>query len=290
MGLLPNRFYILLSGITITRGYPLENITGESRDHPGHLGILFAYGRVKKDDNKYSDATNEEFWDNSSDKRQIKHIRIVELKNGKKEGLIKALNHWVGGNGKVLLEEEREMRFRPVGQGYLIDFNVTLTSKDSTIVFQDNKCGLLQIRVADWMRETVESDWMKARVPNSTGTATYRSSNNEKNEQNIYGKRADWVILEGNKNGQNAGVGIFDHPRSFNHPTYWMARSYGLFAANPLGQGDYEESRGVQSPKWLNLTLHIGEKANFRYRMIIYDGKKTDREIGKLYKEYCQGK
>lgn len=275
------------SGITITRGYPLENIQGESRDHPGHVGILFAYGRVNKDVNRNSDATNEEFWDNSSDKRQIKHVKILEAKNGKNEGTLKTLNHWIGGKGKILLEEERKMSFKPIKQGYSIDFNVTLTSKDSIVVFQDNKCGLLQIRVADWMRETVESDWMKTRVPNSTGTATYWSSDNEKNEQNIYGRRADWVVLEGNKDGRKAGVGIFDHPESYNHPTYWMVRSYGLFAANPLGQGDYEESRKAKDPKWLNLTLHSGEKVNFRFRMIIYDGEKTDQEIGKLYKEYA---
>ena len=31
-------------------------------------------------------------------------------------------------------------------------------------------------------------------------------------------------------------IAIFDHPGNVNYPTYWHARGYGLFAANPLGR------------------------------------------------------
>ena len=31
-------------------------------------------------------------------------------------------------------------------------------------------------------------------------------------------------------------IAILDHPANPGFPTYWHARGYGLFAANPLGQ------------------------------------------------------
>ena len=40
--------------------------------------------------------------------------------------------------------------------------------------------------------------------------------------------------------GQTYGVAIFDHPKNLHHPTWWHARDYGLFAANPLGWHDFE--------------------------------------------------
>ena len=266
------------SDITITRGYPLIDITGESKDHPGHLGILFAYLIDRKNN----------FWDNSSNVIQIKHIEVLDIKVSRKDGKIKTLNNWINHEKKVLLEETREMKFKSAAQGYTIGFDITLMAKDSIVTFPDNKQGLFQIRVADWLRETVESEWMKSRIPNATGTGTYKSSDGAVNEHGIWGRRANWVCLEGNKNGHKVGVAIFDHPESFNHPTHWMVRSYGLFAANPLGQGEFEKLRGVKNPKYLNLTLLKGEKVNFRYQILIYEGEKSIEELDSIYNIYCR--
>ena len=44
------------SGIQVNRSYPLAEVEGESRDHPHHTGLFFAY----------DDVNNEGFWNNTS--------------------------------------------------------------------------------------------------------------------------------------------------------------------------------------------------------------------------------
>ena len=34
----------------------------------------------------------------------------------------------------------------------------------------------------------------------------------------------------------SVSIAIIDHPQNPNYPTFWHARGYGLFAANPLGE------------------------------------------------------
>ena len=59
-------------------------------------------------------------------------------------------------------------------------------------------------------------------------------------------------------------ITILDHPKNNSYPTYWHARGYGLFSANPLGANIF--SKGKDS---LNLTLKKGEEVTFRYRILI---------------------
>ena len=61
-------------------------------------------------------------------------------------------------------------------------------------------------------------------------------------------------------------ITILDHPKNNSYPTYWHARGYGLFSANPLGANIF--SKGKES---LNLTLKKGEEVTFRYRILIAD-------------------
>ena len=39
-------------------------------------------------------------------------------------------------------------------------------------------------------------------------------------------------------------IAILDHPQNPGHPTYWHARGYGLFAANPLGPEGSQRREG----------------------------------------------
>eukprot|EP01050_Picozoa_sp_SAG11_P034008 SAG11_NODE_11823_length_736_cov_1.474097_2_plen_164_part_01 len=57
------------------------------------------------------------------------------------------------------------------------------------------------------------------------------------------------------------------------YPTFWHARGYGLFAANPLGQAALTDGRLA-----LNLTLEPDESATFRHRLAI----ETDPPAAKL--------
>ena len=61
-------------------------------------------------------------------------------------------------------------------------------------------------------------------------------------------------------------IAILDHPGNPGFPTYWHARGYGLFAANPLGQAVFSEGK-----EKLNFTLKRGQNQLFRYRVLIAD-------------------
>ena len=47
-------------------------------------------------------------------------------------------------------------------------------------------------------------------------------------------------------NGEPVTVAILDHPSNAGYPTHWHARGYGLFAANPLGDKQFNEPNAVQ--------------------------------------------
>jgi hypothetical protein len=59
-------------------------------------------------------------------------------------------------------------------------------------------------------------------------------------------------------------IAILDHPSNPGYPTYWHARGYGLFAANPLGQKAL--SNGKEE---LNFALEAGKSVTFRHRVLI---------------------
>ena len=71
--------------------------------------------------------------------------------------------------------------------------------------------------------------------------------------------------------GQDSvSVAIIDHPKNINYPTFWHARGYGLFAANPLGEKVFTNGKSEK-----NLQLNKGESVTFRYRVVVANGDKT---------------
>jgi len=257
------------SGLVLTRGFPFEVIPGESNDHPHHTGIFFTYDKVN----------NDGFWNNTTSPPQIKHIKTTKMKNSQ----LSTISHWVGKNENTLLEEKRDMIFSAEPNQYAIDFNIVLIAQEKKVVFGDTKEGMFAIRVADWLSED------KGTGPStSLGTGKYLDSEGNKGEPNIWGKRANWVRLEGTKDGKIIGIVIFNHPTSACYPTYWHARGYGLFSANPLGQLDFLKGRNVENPKPLNFTLNPGQSSLFKFRTIIYEGPKTADELEREFKNYAQ--
>jgi len=254
------------SGIVLTRGFPFAKVKGESTDHPHHTGVFFTYDKVN----------GQGFWNNTTSPPQIKHIKIARMQPGDGEGTLSVLLHWVGKDGKALLDEKRDMVFRTLQDEYTIDFTMKLTAINGKVVFDDTKEGMFAIRVAGWLRE-------------DKGSGEYLSSNGDRHEKNIWGKRASWVRLQGQKAGRVIGIAIFNHPDSVNYPTYWHARGYGLFSANPLGQFAFQKGRKVKNPQPLNFTLDSGKSAVFKFRMSIYEGDKSAEDLQREFEEFAGG-
>jgi len=252
------------SGIVVNRGYPLAKVEGESTDHPHHTGVFFTYDKVNDDG----------FWNNTTSPPQIKHVKVTEMKGGAGKGRLSTVMNWVGKSGQALLKENRTMVFLAGKDEYAIDFSIDLAAQDTKVVFGDTKEGMFAIRAAGWLRE-------------KGGTGRYLNSNGDQREKNVWGKRAKWVRLQGEKDGKKVGIAILNHPSSVNYPTYWHARGYGLFSANPLGQGAFEKKWNPRRAKRFNLTLEPGKVAHFRFLMVIYEGDKTKQELERQFREFA---
>jgi len=249
------------AGIKVNRGYPFEKVEGEATDHAHHIGIFFTYDEVN----------GNRFWNNKESLPKVEHVKFDAIKKGRGKGTLSTVMNWIGTDGKAVLQEKRDMTFTAGEKQNIIDFSIDLTAKNETVVFEDTKEGMFAIRTAQWLRE-------------KDGTGEYFSSDGDRKAQNIWGKRARWVALEGNKDGIDVGIAILNHEPSTNYPTYWHARNYGLFAANPLGQSVFQKKHKVKNPEPFNLTLKPGESAHFNFQVVIYDGKRTAEQIEEIFK------
>ena len=259
-------------GITVTRGYPLAPLPNERVDHPHHAGLWFNYGN----------ANGFDFWNNSDaikpeDKHKYGSIRmekIVSAKSGADRGELTVDEVWRTGEGKDILRQRTTYVFAKRNGARLIDMSSTLTALDK-VVFNDDKEGLLGMRVASWLESPEEKGgiFLDANgkptkvdaVPNSTATGVYETSGGVKGPA-VWSTRGRWCTLTGhNPAGQAVTIAMIDHPGNPGYPTYWHARGYGLFAANPLGASIFDP----KAPKF-NFTLEQGKSATFRYRVVLY--------------------
>ena len=271
------------SGEVVTRGYPFKEIEGESNDHPHHTGVSFTYG-------SNGEVNGNSFWANLHDKPpltmdeklpRIRQEKILEMKGGGDKGMLRTVNHWIDRNNKTILEESRIMDFYSSEDEYKIDFTIHLSALDTSVTFKDTKEGMFAIRVADWLAENA-----KGKLYESTGE--YLNAEGERTEKNIWARRSAWVRLEGEKEDKKIGITVFHHPQSVNYPAYWHARGYGCFAANPIGQYDYQEGRGLVNPQQRSLTLQPGEMVLFKFRMVIYEGPRTKEAIEEEFTDFSK--
>ena len=59
-------------------------------------------------------------------------------------------------------------------------------------------------------------------------------------------------------------IAILDHPANHGYPTYWHARGYGLFAANPFGRHAFDAKQPEAA-----FTLQPGKSVTFRHRILV---------------------
>ena len=267
-------------GKSITRGFPLEPRPGERIDHPHHVGLWFNYG----------DVNGLDFWNNSSAiaSDQLIHYgkifhdayQIVEDQEGP---ALKVQCTWKDHAGQALLKESTIFRFKKDRDAYVIDRLTTLEALQE-VSFEDNKEGVLGMRVArelempsnkpDLFTDAQGNVTAIKVLDNSNVTGDYLSSEGLKGDA-VWGTRGRWVRLAGTMEGMPVSIAIIDHPDNVGYPTYWHARGYGLFAANPLGQAIFSEGKEA-----LHFKLSKGESTTFKYRIVIQDNREmTPQQI-----------
>lgn len=277
------------TGTIITRGFPLKPKGGERSDHAHQIGIWLNYGNVNGLD----------FWGNGSTGKwgiksgEIKHLNIEKLSEGKGEGAMITNESWIDSTGKELLSERTEYHFIAKGSSRIIDRITTLTAKGNTVTMPDTKEGMFGIRVARQLELPSNEDIILKEA--NGGTTTVKALTNEGVTGNyissegvtgeaVWSTRARWMDLYGNIGDEKISLVICDHPKNQSYPTYWHARGYGLFAANPLGAKDF-----TQGKEELNFSIPAGKSTTFRYRVIINSGSHlTDAEINSYADDFAK--
>ncbi len=258
-------------GTMVTRGYPLEPRPGERVDHPHHAGLWLNYESVNGID----------FWNNSKAIKPqdspkmgtIEQRSIVSAKGGSEQGELEVEADWLTSDKKVLLKEHTRFVFRGGPNFRSVDRVTTLQALGEKVVFADAKDGMLGLRVVRALeapsdKPEVFSDasgrpTTVAKLDNMSVNGVYLTSEGKKGDA-AWGTRGRWCNLSGKIGDEPVTISIFDHPANPGFPTYWHARGYGLFAANPLGQKVF--SNGKEE---MNLTLAPNQSVTFRYRILI---------------------
>ena len=131
----------------------------------------------------------------------------------------------------------------------------------------------MAVRLAETMR--LAGQVGKGHIVNSEGVR----------EGQTWGKRSAWCDYYGPVAGNIVGVAIFDHPQNPRHPTWWHVRDYGLFAANPFGQHDFEKLADKSAG---NLVVPAGQSATFRYRLYLHKGDEREGKVAQQYEAYLK--
>ncbi len=272
-------------GTLVTRGFPLEPRPGERIDHPHHVGLWFNHG----------DVNGLDFWNNSDaiepervpKMGTIVHRRVVQAKSGAEQGELRVESDWLDASGHAIVHETTQFIFRGIRDMRSIDRITQLTAGDSRVVFRDNKEGVIGLRVARALEQPsttpevfTDASGKPTTVPvlDNTGvTGKYKSSEGLEGDA-VWGTRGRWVSLQGTVDAEPVTLVMFDHPQNPNYPTYWHARGYGLFAANPLGRKVFDEKQSE-----LELTLEPNASTTFRHRLLIVSGTASRDVIEREY-------
>lgn len=268
----------------VTRGFPLHPLPGEPTDHPHHIGMWMNFENVNGLD----------FWNNSfaipKEKKNsygwIKTDRIIEMKDGLTGSLTYHAN-WTNQQNETLLQETTKFEFSGNSRLRIIDRTTTFTASID-VHFNDAKDGLLGFRLAQALQIPTMQDkkftddkgivTVVKGLADSIASGNYITSEGKQGDD-AWSTRGRWCKVYGKMGKDSVSVVIIDHPQNPNYPTFWHARGYGLFAANPLGEKVFTNGKSAK-----NLQLKKGESVVFRYRIVIDDGHKTidNREINIL--------
>ena len=278
------------NGAILTRGFPLKSRDGERTDHPHHIGYWLNYESVNGLD----------FWNNSyaipADRKAkygwIRNVKVTKASSGAKAGNLSYTANWENQDKKVLLKEETKFVFSGTENTRTVDRITTLTAQTDSVFFKDIKDGMVGLRLtkelefpSNKVEEFTDSQGNITKVAASGNGASGNYLTSEgKTGVGVWATRGTWCVLSGIKEGKPLSVAIIDHPQNPGYPTYWHARDYGLFAANPLGQEVF--SNGKEK---LNLKLKPGQSITFRYRMLITTNQEvTPETLNQQAKDFGQ--
>lgn len=262
------------NGVIVTRGFPIGDTIPVAHQHdpsvePHQRGMYFGHGNINGYD-FWSEEVFSKYYGHASTAHWGRMVfrKLDEMRGGPSSGTIRATFDLVGPDRKPFAQETQEFTFKGDKGSRTIDCRIVIHANQGPVTFGDTKEGTFAIRLAPEL---------------DAPQGTMVDSNGRESEAQIWGKRANWVNVDGVIDGQTLGVAIFDSPKSFRHPTYWHARGYGLLAANPFGYSFF-----FHDPKQNgSYTVPAGKSINFQYRVFIHDGNYKQAHVAEQYTRYA---
>lgn len=278
-------------GTVITRGFPRDPRPNERVDHPHHVGSWLNFG----------DVNGLDFWNNSyaipAEKKpgygSVRHRNIVNSRNGATQGILTVAADWVDYTEKTLLKEETKFVFGGDGDWRIIERTTTLTAQQDTVIFTDNKEGMIAIRMDRAFEEPSDKPELfldakgnptEVKAMNNEGVnGIYRNSEGlEKGA--VWGKPTNWVCLSADKAGEKISVAILDHKNNPGYPAHSHARGYGLFATNNMGSQVFDKEAPL-----FQLVLNPGQSTVFKHLIIVKTaGFVTAEELNQQFAKFNQ--
>ncbi|MBI5382549.1 MAG: PmoA family protein [Opitutae bacterium] len=240
-------------GVRMGRDFPLKTDTpDEPTDHPHHRSLWFAHGLVNGHD----------FWTEKRGAGRIETVAVERAEGGPAQGTLRTRNRWLTAAGAETCADVRVLRFRGAADWRAVDYFIELQASAGPVVLGDTKEGTLAFRSHPHLQLAPEAK--------SGPREVYGHARNSEGIEGkaVWGKRARWVAFWGTVEGKSVGFAVLDHVANLRHPTPWMARDYGLVAANPFG---LHELAGAPKGSG-NWTIPAGGALALGYRFLFFQG------------------
>lgn len=250
------------SGVTVSRGYPIEPREGEESDHAWHRGIWYGHG----------DISGHDFWrELGRDKTGIMvPLSSPMTEDGAERGTVEMRFGLQAAAGELIGSVLQRYTIWQSGDSNRIDAVLTLDAdRGQELRFGDTEDGGFAMRLADEFRQE--------------RGAVLRNSAGSLGTENIWGAAARWVDYSAEVDGKAAGVAILDHPSNLRHPSRWHARGYSLCSANPFGLRDFTGDEGADGSH----VVPEGSALTLRYRVIIHEGGTSPAMIERWFGEFA---
>lgn len=246
-------------GKVISRGYPVDPLPGESKDHEWHRGIWWGHGDINKHD----------FWREQG--RQKTSLLVVKGKPKLRPvaAMLEVPMEMRIPSGEVIGNVEQLYTFQKLEREVWITTTITISAdKGQSLTFGDTDDGGFAFRLGEPFRQD-----KGARLLNSSGLQT---------TEKIWGAPARWIDYSAGIDGEQIGVAMFDHSSNLRHPTGWHARGYSLAAANPFALGSFSRDKSQRGA----YTLKAGDRLRLRYALLVHSGPAEAGTIDAWYLRY----
>ena len=252
-----------VSGLVISRGWPVEPRPGEQEDHAWHRGIWYGHG----------DINGEDFWREKPDRTTSRLVLAGDPKVSTTgtRGVLEVSLSMMTPKGTQLGVIGEQYEFRRTGNQIILDTTISVIADHGVpLRFGDTDDGGFGFRLADEFRQDRGAELMNS--DRLTGT------------EKIWGKPAKWIKYSAIVNGKPAGMAVLDHPSNLRSPTRWHARGYSLCAANPFALKSFTKDKTADG----SYTLPAGQTLRLRYRVVIFDGVLTPDALDGLVANFSK--